>query len=110
VEAQANALQTSGMKSDTGEAMMGHTSSSMTVAYKDVSVETTPGTEATGSTAFAEVKSADVILKQTITTPNWAEHDSASPQEQQGWDEGAATLQKHEEGQRRNQPPGRTET
>src|SRR5713226_5570757 len=97
-EAQANARQTSGIKTDTGEAMMGNTSASMRVAYKDVSVERTPGTEATGSTAFAEVKSADVILQQTITTPTWAEHDSASPQEQQAWDQGAATLQKHEEG------------
>jgi predicted secreted Zn-dependent protease len=30
--------------------------------------------------------------------PTWAEHDSASPQEQQSWDQTVATLQKHEEG------------
>ena len=72
-ETQANARQTSGIKTDTGEAMTGNTSSSMRVVYKDVSGETTPGTEATGSTAFAEVKTADVILQQTITTPTWAD-------------------------------------
>jgi RHS repeat-associated protein len=97
-EAVANARQTSGFKSETGETMTGNTSASMRVVYKDVSVDVTPGTEATGSTAFVEVKSADVILQQTITTPTWAEHDSASSEEQQAWDQEAATLQKHEEG------------
>jgi RHS repeat-associated protein len=96
--AVANAQQTSGFKSETGEAMTAETNASMRVVYKDVSVEVTPGTEATGSTAFLEVKSADVILKQTITMPTWAERDSASPGEQQAWDQGVAKLQKHEEG------------
>jgi RHS repeat-associated protein len=97
-EAQANARQSSGFKSETGEAMTGNTSASIRVVYNKVSLETTPGTEASGSTAFAEVKSADVHLQQTITTPVWSERDKASPEEQQAWDQAAAALHKHEEG------------
>ena len=44
------------------------------------------------------VKSADVMLTQTVTLPNWVDSGSASPQEQSAWNQGQQTLKAHELG------------
>jgi RHS repeat-associated protein len=97
-EALDNAAKTSGVKTETGEDMSGKTTASVSIKYKDVEVSQTPPTFATEGTAFTEIKSADVILVQTITLPKWDGYDKASKEEKLEWDSNLATLKEHEEG------------
>jgi predicted secreted Zn-dependent protease len=97
-QAMANARQTSGLTdAATGEKLAAETSYSMGVTNEHGSVSVGVGTDATGYPATAELKSADVTLTQTVVMPSWAEHDQASPEEQQNWDNQVSSLGSHEQ-------------
>jgi RHS repeat-associated protein len=97
-EALANATQVSGFKSETGEGMMGETTSQIQVVNTGIDTSVTPGNELVDSFATAEVKSADVKLDQTITLPSWQEQGSAPAEEQKIFAGQVSSLKEHEDG------------
>ena len=92
-----NTQKVSGLRDNAGHPMIGNTHVKMGVSIKTATVETKTAEGGTGASANATVKTADVNLNVATTLPQWAEHNSTSPEEQKQWDDSLAKLKSHED-------------
>ncbi len=78
--------------------MMGDTHVSMNYKVVDEDIKVMSGNQLVDANASVTVTKSEVDLTITTSLPQWAEYDSASPEDKKVWDDSIASLTAHEDG------------